>query len=624
MGRFPELLTGLFRDFRDSYNKGRVKMDTDLDKAMGDSSNALTKATTAETNSTDAKNTANSVQTQLNNIVIESGTSDAETLQARGTFPVLNDRLNNTESELLQNENEISFAKRKQKYFDIVEDYGADPKGIIDSSDAIENAIKDAAYHAKLNVTTFTCVVKIPAGFFKITRTISVAMTRGIHLVGDTQNTSVFVPTLALVEGEFVFNFHAENFQGSSIFGLQMRSFRIDMKNTKAHAMKLSSLHTFTSFDSVEIRDVFGHGVYFAAKDKASDITYECVEAVTFDKVYITGVQRKEGDPESRYSLVMSDEVAGGSINQLHDEIKFYSCRFYPNPHSQRITSDNMTTMNRRSAIEVATYSVGWGINECMFNSVYGAPAIKFGERKNGTKVTSRGHRIYSNDFENIGQHQRPTTPDNTWYKQNCVIYMTGAPEDYAFAQNNIFMNRFEKPIMNDCVYFIDMSGTNIYENALSPKEIILTKGMNTVFAFGSMNKDGNNIIGDQFKNVIVESQGEQQLITSALLAISRNDVGLNQNSATKPTIGAGHMVNGSLNNAFKLKLENETYQASRLGVYFDNDILAKFIFRKNGAFKLTEIDDINYVGEHGMFAMRNGEPYFRTATGWKKVILEA
>lgn len=39
-------------------------------------------------------------KTQLNNIIIKSGTSDAETIQARGEFPVLNDRLDSVNQQL--------------------------------------------------------------------------------------------------------------------------------------------------------------------------------------------------------------------------------------------------------------------------------------------------------------------------------------------------------------------------------------------------------------------------------------------------------------------------------------------------------------------------------------------
>lgn len=66
-------------------------------------------ATQAKFNSEQALNTANKAnskadetQTQLNNLIIESGTSDAEVIQARGTAPVLNDRLNGFDAQFAE------------------------------------------------------------------------------------------------------------------------------------------------------------------------------------------------------------------------------------------------------------------------------------------------------------------------------------------------------------------------------------------------------------------------------------------------------------------------------------------------------------------------------------------
>lgn len=46
-----------------------------------------------------------SVQTQVNNLVIESGNSDAEVSQARGKFGVLNDRLDSSDAQLADKAN---------------------------------------------------------------------------------------------------------------------------------------------------------------------------------------------------------------------------------------------------------------------------------------------------------------------------------------------------------------------------------------------------------------------------------------------------------------------------------------------------------------------------------------
>jgi peptidoglycan/xylan/chitin deacetylase (PgdA/CDA1 family) len=78
-----------------------------LNNAIDNANEALSTSNTAESNSLQAINSANEAndkaddtQTQLNTIIIESGTSDAEVLQARGEFPVLNERLGNVDAEL--------------------------------------------------------------------------------------------------------------------------------------------------------------------------------------------------------------------------------------------------------------------------------------------------------------------------------------------------------------------------------------------------------------------------------------------------------------------------------------------------------------------------------------------
>lgn len=75
----------------DTLNTGREKINKyAIEPAMraeDNSMKALDKAMLAV-------NKSNDVQTQLNNVIIESGTSDAEVLQSRGSYEVLNDRLN--------------------------------------------------------------------------------------------------------------------------------------------------------------------------------------------------------------------------------------------------------------------------------------------------------------------------------------------------------------------------------------------------------------------------------------------------------------------------------------------------------------------------------------------------
>lgn len=121
----------------DSLNKGREK----LNEAIASANTAVTTASAAQTVAAGAVTTANesktqstSVQTQLNTIVIASGTSDAETLQARtdrkgALHTTLKDRLDKFELTMAQ----LSFVN--------VKDFGAIGDGVADDSNAVKAAI---------------------------------------------------------------------------------------------------------------------------------------------------------------------------------------------------------------------------------------------------------------------------------------------------------------------------------------------------------------------------------------------------------------------------------------------------------------------------------------------------
>lgn len=94
----------------------------DSGEAKINASESLSQATTALTTANQANSVANdasiianeakitstNTQNQLNNIVIESGTSDAETIQARGGFPVLSERLDSVTAQLDETSTQIT------------------------------------------------------------------------------------------------------------------------------------------------------------------------------------------------------------------------------------------------------------------------------------------------------------------------------------------------------------------------------------------------------------------------------------------------------------------------------------------------------------------------------------
>lgn len=103
---------------RQSYPKLNQAIDNS-NEAQKESSIARTESSAAVVKSEQAKAVAEDTQTQLNNIIIESGTSDAEVIQARGEAPVLNERLKGHEEKLSSNLLAISSVENKYDQFNI-------------------------------------------------------------------------------------------------------------------------------------------------------------------------------------------------------------------------------------------------------------------------------------------------------------------------------------------------------------------------------------------------------------------------------------------------------------------------------------------------------------------------
>lgn len=82
----------------DSLNQGRVK----LNKAITDANVAKTDAAESKTKSTQALANSVDTQQQLDNIILDDGTGNAEVIQARGNEPLLKDRLNKVDTQLAE------------------------------------------------------------------------------------------------------------------------------------------------------------------------------------------------------------------------------------------------------------------------------------------------------------------------------------------------------------------------------------------------------------------------------------------------------------------------------------------------------------------------------------------
>ncbi|MFS0820753.1 glycosyl hydrolase family 28-related protein [Bacillus sp. 1P02SD] len=182
MSRFPKLLTGLFREFRNSYNEGVDLVEKDINKAVGDSTSALTKATTAETNANEAKTTADTVKEQFDRIVAETGESNAEIVQARGGEVNLNARLEKVNAHLAHTTSDLQ-SREINIMFPPSPLVGAKMDGVTDDTVAIQNLINslinNGAGQGKIIVPKGTAIIS------------NIVLPPGIVLTGVGRHTSI-------------------------------------------------------------------------------------------------------------------------------------------------------------------------------------------------------------------------------------------------------------------------------------------------------------------------------------------------------------------------------------------------------------------------------------------------
>ena len=149
-----------------------------INKAIQDAFDALSKASRADENSNVALVKARNVQSQLDTIIIESGTSDAETLQARtsydgNVFKTVKERIDYEVAEILTHISETN-QEIEQRGIS-VKKFGVIGDGVTDDTTALQTAL-DYGYTNKVPVF-------FPRGEYKTSRTLR--LKRGAHLILD-------------------------------------------------------------------------------------------------------------------------------------------------------------------------------------------------------------------------------------------------------------------------------------------------------------------------------------------------------------------------------------------------------------------------------------------------------
>ena len=505
------------------------------------------------------------------------------------------------------------------KYTDIIDDisytnikeFGAVGDGVTDDTTAFVNAL---AYIADTNNNS----LYIPSGKYKITQPIEQAFSYAPKIFGDGQERTMIMP-YDIPEGEVVFKFYGKQFDGGSIQGLRITDLTINMQNSNAHALQLTSLHDMSKIDSISITNVYGHALVLSSNHSADSISYNCSESLLIINSQFKGRAYDSNVAETKYALLKAkNSEVEGSVNMVN-EIVIMSCRFY-GESLKTITSNNMP-LNKRSAIEISTYAVGWSIHDCMFNTIYGAPAIMIGYDQEGNVYTCRGHRIFSNCFENCGAHGE-FEDTYEYIRKNCLIFIHGA--DFA-TQNSVTFNRFEEPVTNKYKHVISAQGNYINEPGLNPCDIYASKGCNQIIALGNAKRNNNTIPGNQYKNTYTGSYGEFTVHSSKMMIASRKDVKTNSgaeiNQQTKPELLFGCNIDDTqANKTCGFRMLNEHYEDPKLGYVINNSIV--HTLNHNGTINLKNLES-EPAGSNLSVALINEELKFKKDNAWQSICTE-
>ncbi len=186
MSRFPKLLTGLFRDFRNSYNEGVDKIDSELD-----------------------------LQKKRVDDLIKGTPQPSEIVDARGGHPVLRDRLNQVDAHLAQRAITIKGGSSKEK---ITSEMEKAPIGSVLFFEEGVYLLSDVTISKSLTFTGHNATLKLEDAANKPMFYITGARVtfRNINIDGNKINQSGVNFNLFEVTGE---KFRFEKVNVSNVYG---------------------------------------------------------------------------------------------------------------------------------------------------------------------------------------------------------------------------------------------------------------------------------------------------------------------------------------------------------------------------------------------------------------------
>lgn len=420
--------------------------------------------------------------------------------------------------------------------------YATIVNGKLDWSTAFNKIIEEIKSYENRSLT-----IKLPSDNLFINSPIVFDGIPSVSLIGDNIYNCRITPSSNITANDFIFTFKPKNVNGSAICGLSISSIWFDMENSECGGIKCSSLNDNVNFTNLHFRNITGNAFKIVAKDKTTQLAYNFVEGVNFDKVTIIGIEKSIRNATKPLIEITSETDDIGGANEIY----FYRCKFYCNP-----TIHDKYLLNSRKAINGDIYTKGWAITECAFVSNVDNDFIQIGS----DTQPSDGHRIYSNMFENFHEN------GEAW--ASCINLKSGS-KNISNAHNFIGYNRFESPYSIKYKYRIFTNNTTVFEPFLKVSEVSIPQGSygNNIMVFGDTNLAN-------YRNQIFASNGQGYEISSILSVMSRNDSDSNEIKDISPKITLDDFVDGVVKNRLEIKSNN---------YYYDDPSNSYVDFNQNG-----------------------------------------
>lgn len=454
----------------------------------------------------------------------------------------------------------------------------------LDWSPAFNKIIEEIKSYENKSLT-----IKLPSDNLFINNPIVFDGIPSVSLIGDNIYNCRITPSNNLTGNDFIFTFKPSNTNGAAIVGLTISNIWFDMENSECGGIKCSSLNDNVNFTNLHFRNITGNAFKLVTRDSTTQLAYNFIEGVNFDKITIIGIEKSVRTTNKPLIEITSETDDIGGANEIY----FYRCKFYCNP-----TIHDKTLLNSRKAILGSTYMKGWAITECSFVSNVDNDFIQIGS----DTQPSEGHRIYSNMFENLYEN------GEGW--ASCINLKNSSKND-SNAHNFIGYNRFEYPHGIKYKYRIFTNNTTVFEPFLKVSDVSIPQGSygNNIMVFGDTNLAN-------YRNQLFAGNGQGYEISSELRVMSRNDSDSKDLRDIKPCIKLSAKNDDNIIDRLVITATNNYYEpkSDSFVSFGNNDKTAFNIYR--GMFQVGSRTENPSNGGEGMIVFNSNTKKFMGYNG--------